>query len=232
MEGLPGYVSWAFILTTFLTIGFFLFAFRQAGLNGKFLIILSITLAFFLAVDAALALSGFFLVTNTVPPRFILAPAPTTIALIVLCLIFVRDKLSVSALRTLTLLHVIRVPVETVLLLLFQNGFVPQLMTFEGSNFDVLSGLSAPLIAWLAFRGGKINQPLLVVWNLLAFGLLINIVACAVLSLPAPFARFGFEQPNRAILYFPFIWLPAIIVPVVFVAHLLSFWQLAKVNRR
>lgn len=44
-------------------------------------------------------------------------------------------------------------------------------------------------------------------------------------------AWFGFEQPNRAILYFPFIWLPAIVVPTVFIAHLLSLWQLAKINR-
>ncbi len=231
MESLPSYVSWVFIATTFLTVGFFLFALYQAGLDRRFLTILSIVLAFFLAVDAALALSGFFLVTNTVPPRFILAPAPTTLALVTLCFVFARKKLPASALQTLTLLHIIRVPVEVVLLLLFQNGLVPQLMTFEGRNFDVLSGLTAPLVAWLAFHGGKINKPLLAVWNLLTLGLLINIVVSAVLSLPAPFARFGFEQPNRAILYFPFIWLPAIIVPIVFVAHLLSFWQLAKVNR-
>jgi FtsH-binding integral membrane protein len=231
MESLPSYISWTFILTTFLTIGFFLLAARQARFDKRFLIILSIVFAFFLAVHAALASNGFFLIINTLPPRFILAPVPTIVALILLLLVFARKPIPVSALQTLMLLHVVRVPVELVLLMLFQNGLVPQLMTFEGRNFDILSGLTAPFVAWLATRGGKVNKPLLVVWNLLALGLLINIVVCAILSLPTPFQQLGFEQPNRAVLYFPFIWLPAIVVPTVFVAHLLSLWQLAKINR-
>ncbi len=111
---------------------------------------------------------------------------------------------------------------------LYQHGQVPQLMTFEGGNFDILSGLTAPLVAWLAFRGGKINHSLLIVWHLLAFGLLLNIVVTAILSLETPFQQFAFEQPNRGVLYFPFIWLPAIIVPIVFVSHIISLWQLLK----
>ncbi|MEP6924446.1 MAG: hypothetical protein ABI954_08260 [Pyrinomonadaceae bacterium] len=231
MESLPSYISWTFILTTFLTVGFFLLAMYKARLGNNFLVTLSIIFAFFLAVDAALASNGFFLVTNSTPPRFPLAPLPTTIALVVLLLVFARKSISVTALQTLTLLHIIRIPVELVLLLLYREGFVPQLMTFEGRNFDILSGLTAPFVAWLGFRGGKVNKPLLIVWNLLALGLLINIVASAVLSLPTPFQQLAFDQPNRAILYFPFIWLPAIIVPTVFVAHLFSLWQLLKINR-
>jgi hypothetical protein len=101
-------------------------------------------------------------------------------------------------------------------------------MTFEGGNFDILSGLSALLVAWFAFRGSKINRPLLIVWNLFAFGLLLNIMTNAILSLESPLQQFAFDQPNRGVLYFPFIWLPAIIVPVVFVSHVISLWQLSK----
>ena len=46
-------------------------------------------------------------------------------------------------------------------------------------------------------------------------GLLANIVIIAVLSFPSPIQQFGFEQPNIGLAYFPFIWLPAIIVPIV-----------------
>jgi hypothetical protein len=120
------------------------------------------------------------------------------------------------------------VPVEIVLLWLYQHGQVPQLMTFEGRNFDILSGLTAPLVAWLTFRGGRMNRSLLILWNLLAFGLLLNIMTNAILSLETPFQQFAFEQPNRGVLYFPFIWLPAIIVPIVFVSHVISLWQLLK----
>ncbi len=100
------------------------------------------------------------------------------------------------------------------------------LMTFEGRNFDILSGLTAPIIAWLAFRNGKTNRPLLIVWNIFALLLLINIVADAVLSIPTPFQQLAFEQPNRAVLYFPFVCLPALVVPIVLFSHLASFRQL------
>ena len=99
-------------------------------------------------------------------------------------------------------------------------------MTFEGRNFDILSGLTAPLIYWLAFRGGKTNRPLLIVWNFFALGLLINIVTNAALSIPYQTQMLAFEQPNRAVLYFPFVWLPAVIVPIVLFCHLASLWQL------
>jgi hypothetical protein len=120
------------------------------------------------------------------------------------------------------------VPVEIVLLWLYQAGQVPQLMTFEGRNFDILSGLTAPVVAWLAFRGGKVNRPLLIVWNLFALALLLNILTIAVLSLETAFQKFAFDQPNRGVLYFPFVWLPAIIVPIVFVSHIISLRQLFR----
>jgi len=102
---------------------------------------------------------------------------------------------------------------------------------FRGQEFDILSGLTAPIMAWLAFRGGKTNRPLLIVWHLLAFGLLLNIVINAILSLGTPFQQFAFDQPNRGVLYFPFIWLRAIIVPIVFVSHVVSLWQLLKLRQ-
>ncbi|MBA4183709.1 MAG: hypothetical protein H0X49_06820, partial [Acidobacteria bacterium] len=173
--------------------------------------------------QAALASSGFYLLVDVFPPRLPLFAVIPALVLIILLFIFARkDFISRIPLKTLTLLHVIRIPVEIVLLWLFQNGQVPQLMTFEGRNFDILSGLTAPIIAWLAFRNGKTNRPLLIAWNIFALLLLINIVANAVLSIPSPFQQLAFEQPNRAVLYFPFVWLPSVVVPVVLFCHLAS----------
>jgi hypothetical protein len=112
--------------------------------------------------------------------------------------------------------------------MLFQHGLLPQEMTFEGRNFDILSGITAVIIAFIGFRGGRINRPLLIVWNLFALALLINIVSVAILSFPTPFQRFGFEQPNVGVAYFPFIWLPTIIVPAVLFAHLVALFQLFR----
>jgi hypothetical protein len=58
--------------------------------------------------------------------------------------------------------------------------------------------------------------------------LLVNIVLRAALSVPTPLQQFGLEQPNIAILYFPYVWLPGIVVPVVFAAHVASIRQLIR----
>jgi len=232
IENLPSYVSIAFVLTTFLTVGFLFYAVRQTVSNTTAAKILFVLVPLWLIFQAALAWSGFYLSVDAFPPRLPFFAVVPAIVLIILLFIFARkDFISRLPLKTLTLLHVIRIPVEIVLLWLFQNAQVPQLMTFEGRNFDILSGLTAPLIVWLAFRNGKINRPLLIAWNIFALLLLINIVTNAVLSIPSPFQQLAFEQPNRAVLYFPFVWLPAVVVPIVLFAHLASFRQLFESDK-
>jgi hypothetical protein len=105
---------------------------------------------------------------------------------------------------------------------------VPQIMTFEGSNPDILSGITAPLAVLLFFRNGKIKRYGLLIWNLICLGLLTNIVVIAALSAPTKLQQFAFEQPNLAIAEFPFVWLPGIVVPLVFFAHLVSIYLLLK----
>jgi hypothetical protein len=99
-------------------------------------------------------------------------------------------------------------------------------MTFEGKNLDILSGLSAPVIYYYGFVKGRMNKSMIMIWNLVCLGLLINIVVRAVLSTPYPFQQWGFSQPNVAILYFPFTWLPCCVVPLVLLAHLITIRQL------
>jgi hypothetical protein len=64
------------------------------------------------------------------------------------------------------------------------------------------------------------------VWNFICLGLLLNIVINAILAAPFPFQQFAFDQPNRGVLYFPFIWLPGFIVPAVLLSHLVNIRQL------
>jgi len=231
IENLPSYVSIAFILTTFLTVGFLFYAVRKTVSDTTAAKILFALIPFWLIFQAALASSGFYLSVEAFPPRLPFFAVIPALVLIILLFIFARkDFISRLPLKMLTLIHVIRIPVEIVLLWLFQNGQVPQLMTFEGRNFDILSGLTAPIITWLAFRNGKTNRPLLIAWNIFALLLLINIVANAVLSIPSPFQQLAFEQPNRAVLYFPFVWLPSVVVPVVLFCHLASLNKLFSID--
>ncbi len=227
IENLPSYVSIIFILTTFLTVGIFLYAAKRGAFSSITTKFYYFLFPFWLVFQAILALGGFYLKLDAIPTRLPLFGILPAFITVILLFIFARkDFISRLPLKTLTILHVIRIPVELVLLWLFQAGQIPQLMTFEGRNYDILSGLTAPLVFWLAFRGGKTNRFLLLVWNFLALGLLINIVINAFLSFPFPLQQFAFEQPNRAVLYFPFVWLPTIVVPTVLFCHAASIWQL------
>jgi hypothetical protein len=38
--------------------------------------------------------------------------------------------------------------------------------------------------------------------------------------------QIALDQPNRGVTFFPFIWLPSVIVPIVLFCHLASLWKL------
>ena len=142
-----------------------------------------------------------------------------------------RNYIDGLDLKYLTLLHIIRIPVELVLFWLFVYKTVPQLVTFTGRNYDILSGLSAPFIFYFGFIKNKLSKKSILIWNCICLGLLLNVVANVVLSAPFPFQKFAFDQPAIAIVYFPFIWLPSCIVPLVLFSHLASIRQLLKNNQ-
>jgi hypothetical protein len=118
--------------------------------------------------------------------------------------------------------------IEVVLYWLFVFKKVPVIMTFEGRNFDIISGITAPFIYYYGFIKGKLNRNFILIWNYVCLLLLINIVINSILSSPFPLQKFAFEQPNIAILYFPFILLPSLIVPMVLFSHLVVIRRLSK----
>lgn len=226
MENVPAYVGIIFGLTTLLTIYFFALATTQMRM------VLSI-LFIWLAAQAVISITGFYYRnTHAQPPAFLLATLPNMLVILVL-FITKRGRTFIDGmnLKVLTILHIIRIPVEIVLLWLCMHKVVPQIMTFEGRNFDILSGISAPFIYYIAFRKETYNKWVLLVWNIICLILLINIVSIAILSAPFAFQRFGLDQPNIAVLYFPYIWLPACVVPVVLLSHLASIRLLLKKSK-
>lgn len=220
METLPIFIPLGFIATVLLAL---VLLYRASGYNRTFLLIIS----GWLMLQAAFTLAGFYRVFNANPPRFGLLIFPPLIAII---LLFVTPKgrvfLNGLNAKALTLLHIVRIAVELVLFGLFVHHAVPRLMTFEGGNLDILSGLTALFIWYFGYVKQKISRGWLLAWNFAALALLFNIVVRAVLSLPLPFQQFGFEQPNTALVFFPYSWLPTFVVPAVLLAHLVNIRKL------
>lgn len=215
MEHLPLYISITFILVTLITVILFFMASKSK--------VALILLILWLTLQGIIARTGFYTSIDTNPQRFALLIGPP-LAMILGLFVTPQGRRFLNRLDSgmLTLLHVVRVPVEVVLYWLFLYKAVPELMTFEGRNFDILSGITAPIIFYFGFIRKGLNRKVMILWNLICLGLLFNIVINAVLSTPLPFQRFAFDQPNRAVLYFPFNWLPACVVPLVLLSHLAS----------
>ena len=222
MEQIPNYLNIFFGLTTLFTIGIFYWAANQS----KFTLIILLS---WMILQFIIGTTGFYTITEGIPPRFLLLVLPPFIFIGVL-FSTTNGRLFIDGLnlRILTMLHIVRIPVELVLYGLYVYKAVPELMTFEGRNYDIVSGLTVPIIYYLGFVKKRFNTRLLLIWNFICLGLLFNIVVHAVLSAPFPFQQLAFDQPNIAVLHAPFNGLPSCVVPLVLLSHLAAIRQLLR----
>jgi len=222
MAQIPNYISIVFALTTLFKIG----VFYRADNQSKFTLI---NLVSWMILQFIIGTTGFYTITDGLPPRFLLLVLPPFIFIGVL-FSTKKGRLFIDGLnlRILTMLHIVRIPVELVLYGLYVYKAVPELMTFEGRNFDIVSGLTAPIVYYFYFKRKIIQTKMVMIWNVVCLGLLINIVVHAILSAPFPFQQFAFDQPNIAVLHAPFNWLPSCVVPLVLLSHLATIRQLLR----
>lgn len=235
IENLPAYLPFLFVLTTLVALFFFYKAIRASSMISTVDVAnrILIALILWLCLQAYLSYKGIYISSpSAIPPKIMLLgilPMLVTIA-VLFATKSGRAFIDSLSMLYLTYLSAVRILVELVLLGLFYNKAVPEIMTFEGLNFDILAGLTAPLVAYFGLAKQKLSRRIVLGWNIICLALLFNIVVIALLSAPSPFQKLAFEQPNMAILYFPFSWLPTLIVPLVLFAHLVSIRQLLKQN--
>lgn len=231
IDNLPIYILLTFGLTTIATLLLFIWTIRNSNseLTRKKATPIFIGLTIWLTIQMVLTLKNSYNSdTNTFPPKIILTGILPTILTIILLFITSKGRQFIDSLplKNLTHLNIVRIPVEITLFWLFLNKAIPELMTFEGRNFDILAGISAPIIAYFGLTKTKLSRKTILMWNFICLGLLVNIAVNAVFSAPSPIQKFAFDQPNIAILNFPFSWLPTFIVPIVLFGHLISIRQL------
>lgn len=221
MANLPSYLAPLFIITALLTVILFARSTPSKVTTMVFLLLWS-------ALFGIIGYSGFFTETTQLPPRFLFMMAP---AVLIMILFFITKRgkafLNRFDLKWLTLVHIIRLPVEIILMILAIYKVVPDEVTFEGRNFDIIMGLTAlPMMWWVFTKGG--SKKMLLWWNVLGIVLLMNVVIHGVLSLPYPFQQIAHDQPNIAMLYAPYLLLPGLIVPLVMFSHLAAIRLLLK----
>lgn len=175
-----------------------------------------------LAITAAAALSGRL-------ARFDLTPPPMALLIVsVFALAFTlglgpigRRLARVVPLVALVGVQAFRLPLELVMHRAATLGIMPVEMSFGGYNFDIVTGAGALAIA-LALRAGvAVPRVVIRIWNLWGLWCLAVIAVVAVASSPMV-AAFGAEPRhlNTWVLFFPYVWLPAVLVTVALAGHI------------
>ncbi len=210
------FVTLLFIATCVISVlGFY------AASKSKTFLIFSIC---WILIQSILGFSGFYRNINLAPPRIMLFGLLPILLIFASTFLSIRGKKFIDSidLKLLTYCHTIRVPIEIILTLLYHKGLMSVLVTFEGTNFDILSGISAPIIVFFVFRKKTVHHRALLLWNFICLILLLNVIITAVLSTPSPMQLLSLAQPNVAILSFPFNLLPSFIAPLMLYSHLIA----------
>jgi hypothetical protein len=169
---------------------------------------------------------GLFLDFTSLPPKFMLAFFSTMIAMLIVAFSPPVKRIAAVIRPSWPIgLQTFRIVIEIVLWQLVLQGRISPMMSFEGRNFDVVTGVTAPIIAWLAAT--RRYRSIVTLWNIMGMVVLTNVVVRGVLSTPTRFQMIHADPPTTIVATFPYIWLPCIAVASAYFLHIVSLRQRA-----
>lgn len=137
-----------------------------------------------------------------------------------------RDLIGRMPLREMVGLQAFRLPLELFLLQLHREALLPEAMTFHGHNFDILTGISA-LLLWIFWNRIPNVAAAAKAWNIAGLALLAVVAVTGVLSAPGPQHLLNRDQPNVAVVSFPYVLVAALFVLSAFSLHVLALRKIA-----
>lgn len=189
---------------------------ERAGARAPFLGT-TIAVAAWLTLTGVVGASGALLDADARPPRFAVMFVVVLGAGVGIAASRFGRALAELPLWLLVSVQAFRLPLEIVMHAAAGEGTMPSALSFRGYNFDVVTGASA-LVLGLALRTRDV--PLWVVrsWNALGIAALTVIAGIALLTSPA-LRALGPDQVNDWVAYFPFTWLPTVLVVAAIAGH-------------
>jgi len=121
-----------------------------------------------------------------------------------------------------------RLPLELVMHRAAVAGIMPNVMSFTGYNFDIVTGITAIPVAWYVWRRGP-SRRLIALWNFTGQFLLIAIIMIAFAASPV-FRAFGDAQLNTWVVHFPYVWI-AVMVGAALFGHVVTLRKLLSLGR-
>ncbi|MBI3607257.1 MAG: hypothetical protein HY207_04745 [Nitrospirae bacterium] len=112
-------------------------------------------------------------------------------------------------------------------LVLYTAGRLPAPFAPVAGWGDILVGLTAVPVAWLAYKKGTAAHSAVLIWNTLGLVDLIAAVGLGVTSSPGPL-RLIFAEPGAGIMTaLPWLLIPGFLVPLLASTHLAVFYRLS-----
>jgi len=229
---------WSFVTLALTVAGVFVAAVhvsairtgRSPGEARRDTLIALVATAAWLALTVALAASGRLSFTAVPPTEGIVIVASLALGVVVgVSRLGFRIATGIP-LAALVGVQAFRFPLELMLHRAYGEGLMPVQMSYSGLNFDIVSGLSAIVVAGLLVR-----RPTALgatrIWNVGGALLLLNILIIAVLSTPTPLRVFHNEPANEWIAHAPWVWLPSVYVVAAIVGHVVVFRRLRYESR-
>jgi len=198
----------------------------------KILVATSVVFLSWVILLSILSINGVFSDFSALPPRLlfvIIFPLPFVLAI-------AFSKTGGQLLQSvpphwLVFMQSFRIFVELLILLAFLKNKLPVQMTFEGRNFDMLTGILALPVGYMLFMKKNHSSKITIGYNILGILLLLNILVIAMLSMPTPMRYFMNEPANVLVAEFPFVMLPGVLVPIAYSMHIFSLRKLLHKKR-
>ena len=121
-----------------------------------------------------------------------------------------------------------RIIVELILLYTFYANIIPESATFEGLNFDILMGISAPFVAYLLVRRNG-SRALQYLWNILGVSMVLFVAYIVATSMYFP-EMWDSKVPlvSMEFIEMPYLLLAGFLAPIAIFMHVVSLAQLRK----
>lgn len=193
-------------------------------------LLLSAAVFTIMAVSGIAALSGTLAQFNSFPPPMLMMIASVFVVSFAIGLSrFGRDAAAKLSFAALVGLQGFRFPLELVMHHAGNVGIMPVQLSYSGYNFDIVTGIGALLIFALLNSDRAVPRSVLWAWNVWGSFCLVVIAIIAITT--SPVVRLFGDDPhnlNTWVLYFPYVWLPVVLVTVAISSHIVITRKLMK----
>ncbi|MCD6012171.1 MAG: hypothetical protein K0Q79_2033 [Flavipsychrobacter sp.] len=219
------------ILTVVLAIVLFVYSVNvvskaySADKRKRFLFKAALVIFGWLAYVTFISLTGIFTDTS-LPPRIpLLLVLPTFLFFIY----FFRNRhfkplIAQTPATWPVYFQSFRIFVELLIWQAYLNDILPKEASFEGYNFDVMIGITAPLVGYFLFRNGvPKSKSLIILWNIAGF-ITLAIVVSILISQAYFYSIWGLTESavNKGFGLFPYTLLAGFLMPAAMFMHIFS----------